>query len=146
VRRCRLFRCHGRVVERFGGRFITGVDVGTNEQDMVIIGRETRYVHSLARCGPPSPWTARGVCRAIQAAAAQRWGSDVLAGDYVVRVLDRAGSVVEEVADSDLKDEWPHAYGVMRSLYIEARRSAKGVDKAIRDILSALEEDDDIPF
>ena len=67
--------------------------------------------------------------------------------DYVVRVLDRNGSVVEEEADPDLKDDWPHAYAVMRSLYIEARRSAKGVDKAIRDILSALgEEEDDIPF
>ena len=67
--------------------------------------------------------------------------------DYVIRVLDSNGSVVEEETDSDLRGDWPQAYGVMRELYIEARRSAKGVDKAIRDILSALEEeDDDIPF
>jgi hypothetical protein len=66
--------------------------------------------------------------------------------DYIIRVLDSDGAVVEETADPDLKDEWPPAYAVMRSLYIEARRSAKGGAKAIRDILSALEEDDDIPF
>ncbi|WP_437567820.1 Glu/Leu/Phe/Val dehydrogenase dimerization domain-containing protein [Sorangium sp. So ce542] len=88
----RLFRAHGRFVERLGGRFITGEDVGTTPADMELIRRETRHVKGLAgEGGDPSPWTARGVLRAIQAAARHRWGSDDLAGRTVA--LQGCGSV-----------------------------------------------------
>jgi leucine dehydrogenase len=51
---------------------------------MEFIRRETNYVGGLAaRSGDPSPHTARGVFRAMQAAARQRWGSDSLAGKTV---------------------------------------------------------------
>lgn len=84
VDRERLLRAHGRFVDRFGGRFITGEDSGTSMADMEIIRRETKHVTGLAhRSGDPSPWTARGVFRAIQAAARQRWGSETLAGRTV---------------------------------------------------------------
>jgi len=80
----RLLRAHGRFVNRLGGRFITGEDVGTSVADMEIIRQETQHVTGLAhRSGDPSPWTARGVFRAIQAAAKQRWGSEDLAGKTV---------------------------------------------------------------
>ncbi len=71
----RVFRAHGRTVERFGGRFITAEDVGTSDRDVATIGRETRHVRGFGDLGPPSPWTARGVFRAIQAAARERWGA-----------------------------------------------------------------------
>jgi leucine dehydrogenase len=80
----RLFRAHGRFVERFGGRFITGEDVGTSVADMDFIRQETKNVTGLAHIsGDPSPWTARGVLRAIQASARQRWGSESLAAKTV---------------------------------------------------------------
>jgi len=80
----RLFRAHGRFVERFGGRFITGEDVGTSVADMDFIRQETKHVTGLAHIsGDPSPWTARGVLRAIQASARQRWGSNSLAAKTV---------------------------------------------------------------
>ncbi|WP_437324150.1 Leu/Phe/Val dehydrogenase [Sorangium sp. So ce381] len=88
----RLFRAHGRFIERLGGRFITGEDVGTTPADMELIRRETRHVKGLAgEGGDPSPWTARGVLRAIQAGARHRWGSDELAGRTVA--LQGCGSV-----------------------------------------------------
>ena len=77
----RLFRAHGRFVESLGGRFITAEDVGTTPADMEYVRMETRHVAGLAgRSGDPSPVTARGVLRAMQAAAKHRWGSDNLYG------------------------------------------------------------------
>lgn len=76
IDRERFFRVHGRFVHSLGGRFITAEDVGTNPDDMEYIRMETPYVAGLASgAGDPSPMTAYGVFRALQAAANQRWGS-----------------------------------------------------------------------
>lgn len=79
-----LFRAHGRLVETLHGRYITAEDVGTSPADMEFILKETNHVTGLqGRSGDPSPKTARGVFRAMQAAAKFRWGSDSLAGKTV---------------------------------------------------------------
>ena len=76
-----IFRAHGRFVESLGGRYITAEDVGTSTADMDYVHMETDYVSGLAgRSGDPSPVTAHGVFRSIQASAKERWGSDDLAG------------------------------------------------------------------
>src|ERR1700755_2912977 len=76
-----IFRAHGRFVESLGGRYITADDVGTSTADMDYVHMETDYVSGLAgRSGDPSPVTAHGVFRAIQASAKERWGSDDIAG------------------------------------------------------------------
>jgi leucine dehydrogenase len=100
-----IFRAHGRFVETFGGRYITAEDVGTNPRDMEWIGKETRYVAGLmSGSGDPSPVTARGVFRAMEAAAKYRWGADSLArrtialqgcgnvGYYLASYLHSAGA------------------------------------------------------
>src|SRR5205085_1883834 len=52
--------------------------------DMAYVRLETTHVAGLAdRSGDPSPATARGVFRALQASARHRWGSDALAGRTV---------------------------------------------------------------
>ena len=72
----KLFRQHGRFVHSLGGRFITAEDVGTTPDDMEYIRKETPYVAGLASgAGDPSPMTAYGVFRALQASAQHRWGS-----------------------------------------------------------------------
>ena len=77
IDREQIFRAHGRFVESFGGRYITAEDVGTNPDDMAIVRRETKRVAGLyGLSGDPSPFTARGVFRAMQAAAKHRWGSE----------------------------------------------------------------------
>lgn len=79
VEREKLFRAHGRFVERLGGRYITAEDVGTSSADMELIALETSYVGGRAgKGGNPSPWTGLGTFRAMQAAARYRWGSDDL--------------------------------------------------------------------
>jgi leucine dehydrogenase len=79
-----IFRAHGRFVESLGGRYITAEDVGTSTADMDFVHMETDYVTGLAgRSGDPSPVTAHGVFRAIQAAAKWCWSSDDLHGRTV---------------------------------------------------------------
>lgn len=79
-----LFRAHGRMVNSLAGKYITAEDVGTSTADMEYILKETSYVGGLqGRSGDPSPHTARGVFRAMQAAAKHKWGSEDLAGKTV---------------------------------------------------------------
>ena len=79
-----IFRAHGRFVESLGGRYVTAEDVGTSPSDMDYVFNETKYVAGLAgRSGDPSPVTAHGVFRAIQASAQHKFGSDDLAGKTI---------------------------------------------------------------
>jgi leucine dehydrogenase len=66
--RTALLRAHGRFVDTLQGRYVTAEDVGTSPADMEIVRLETQYVAGLiGRSGDPSPFTARGTYRAIQA-------------------------------------------------------------------------------
>src|SRR5436309_2794330 len=92
-----IFRAHGRFVESLGGRYITAEDVGTSTADMDYVHMETTNVSGLAgRSGDPSPVTAHGVFRAIQASAKERWGSDDLHGKVVA--IQGCGSVGRHLA------------------------------------------------
>ena len=63
-----VLRAHGRFVETLNGRYITAEDVGTSPADMEIMRLETQHVAGLiGRSGDPSPFTACGVFRAVQA-------------------------------------------------------------------------------
>lgn len=84
LKREALFRAHGRFVDVLGGRYITAEDVGTSPADMEIVRQETRHVGGLlGLSGDPSPFTARGVFRAIQASAKYLWNNDDLSGATV---------------------------------------------------------------
>jgi leucine dehydrogenase len=79
-----LFRAHGRMVNSLAGKYFTAEDVGTSPADMEYVLKESSYVAGLqGRSGDPSPHTARGVFRAMQAAANHKWGSDDLSGKTV---------------------------------------------------------------
>jgi leucine dehydrogenase len=87
-----IFRMHGRFVETFGGRYITAEDVGSTPDDMEQVRKETQHAAGLlSGSGNPSPVTARGVFRAMQAAAKYRWGTDSLEGRTVA--IQGCGSV-----------------------------------------------------
>jgi leucine dehydrogenase len=82
--RADIFRAHGRHVQSMCGRYITAEDVGTSPSDMEFVREHTEYVVGLAgRSGDPSPVTALGVYRGMQACAKTRWGSDSLSGKTV---------------------------------------------------------------
>lgn len=100
-----IFRAHGRFVESLCGRYITAEDVGTSPSDMDYVHMETDHVAGLAsKSGDPSPVTAHGVFRAIEASAKYRWGSSDLngrtvslqgcghVGQYLAKELHEAGA------------------------------------------------------
>ena len=112
-----LFRVHGRFVDSLGGLYITAEDVGTSPADMEIVRQETRHVAGLlGRSGDPSPVTARGVFRAIQAATKFRWNRNELSeltvavqgcghvGYHLVKMLHEAGArlIAPDVNDENL--------------------------------------------
>jgi leucine dehydrogenase len=90
--RAALFRAFGEAVEELGGRYVTAEDVGTTVGDMAGVARQTRHVAGLPPRagqpgrpgGDPSPWTASGVFRAMEAAAEHRLGRPI--GDCTVAI------------------------------------------------------------
>jgi len=96
-----LFRALGRFIQSLNGRYITAEDVGTNVQDMDTIHMETNYVTGVSQAygssGNPSPMTAYGVFRGMQATAKVALGTDDLAGKTVA--IQGLGSVGYSVAE-----------------------------------------------
>src|SRR6202162_618071 len=102
----KIFRAHGRVVESLGGRYISAEDVGTSTKDMAYVHMETGHVAGLAgKSGDPSPVTAHGVFRAVQASANRIWGSDSLEGKTVaIQGVGSVGSyLAKELHDAGAK-------------------------------------------
>lgn len=70
-----MMRAMGRAVERLSGRYIAAEDVGATPEDMDEIAKETNHVAGLTTgVGDPSPWTAEGVFRSLEAAVHHRLG------------------------------------------------------------------------
>lgn len=66
-------RAFGRLIESLKGRYITGVDIGTVEEDMVVISKETKYCVALPESyggvGSTSGATAYGLFHGMKEAA-----------------------------------------------------------------------------
>ena len=87
-----FFRTFGKYVEGLSGRYITAEDMNSTTQDMAWINDETDYVVGLeGKSGNPSPVTALGVFRGIEAACNEVYGSDDLTGKVVA--IQGAGAV-----------------------------------------------------
>ena len=85
--RAALFSAFGAFVADLGGRYITAEDSGTSVEDMEIVRQRTRYVTGVrpenGGGGDPSPFTALGVRRGIEAAVQHKLGKSSLAGVHV---------------------------------------------------------------
>ncbi len=85
----------GQFVNDLGGRYITAVDSGTQLSDMDIIAQHTPYVASSSQSGDPSPSTAKGVIKGIQAAVEFKLGKNTLAGLHIaIQGLGHVGYLV----------------------------------------------------
>ncbi|MCJ0906533.1 Glu/Leu/Phe/Val dehydrogenase [Rhodococcus sp. ARC_M6] len=82
-----LLGAYAKFVQTLGGRYITAGDVGTNSDDLDIIGRGTEFVvgrnAKVGGSGDSAPMTALGVFQSMAAAAQAHWGSRSLAGKTV---------------------------------------------------------------
>jgi len=75
-----LLRAHGRCVESFKGRFMTGEDVGIGVEDVEIMREETEHVAETKGFGDSAPFTAQGVLSGMRACAKDVYGSTSLSG------------------------------------------------------------------
>lgn len=78
-----LLRAFGAALNMLGGLYYTAEDSGIDEHDLEIVREVSKYVGGVARGGVggnPSPFTARGVWRGIEAAAQARLGKKTLEG------------------------------------------------------------------
>ena len=101
-----VFRVLGKFINRLGGRYITGEDVGTTLADMEYIRMETEYVVTLPTylggAGDIAPMTALGTLRAMQACCKRVFGSDSLEDKRVaVQGLGAVGHKVVEQLHTD---------------------------------------------
>lgn len=79
--RAALFEAFGRAVDSLQGRYITTEDSGTSPADLANVHKHTRFAAGLeGKSGDPSPVTAFGVVRGIEAAARHVWGREDLKG------------------------------------------------------------------
>ncbi len=74
----------GEFVHELNGSYVTALDSGTQLSDMDIIAQHTPHVASLSSYdGDPSPSTAKGVFRGIQAAVLFKLGKESLDGLHI---------------------------------------------------------------
>lgn len=125
-----LFRSFGRFIESLNGRYITAEDVNTSVDDIEHIFTETNHVTGVAQqnggSGNPSPYTALGVFRGIEASVTKAFGNRSLKGKTVAvqgvgavgfelcKLLTEAGASiiytdVNERGIQRMKDSFPHA-------------------------------------
>ena len=114
-----LMRAYARHVDNLGGRYLTAEDIGTTQDDMDLVRRETRFVTGVSRelggSGDPSAATGYGVTWAMKAVARHLWGDTSIAGRHVavagVGKVGRAllGHLAEEGARLTVADVTPAA-------------------------------------
>ena len=85
--RVALFRAFGKFINDLRGHYITAEDSGTGLEDMEIIRTQTKHVTGIdpshGGSGDPSPFTALGVRRGIEAAVKFKLGKNDLKGVHV---------------------------------------------------------------
>jgi len=111
-----LLRGLARFIQRLGGIFLTGVDVGTTLQDMEVMRQESPYIVTVPESwggpGDSAGATAFGVFQGIRACLKERFGSPLpqgraiavqgvgAVGKELVRYLAETGAMVT-IADID---------------------------------------------
>jgi len=126
-----VFRALGKFINRLGGKYITGEDVGTTLKDMEYIRMETEHVVTLPTylggAGDIAPMTALGTIRSMQACCNRVYSSDRLDDKRIaVQGLGAVGhNVVDQLHELGAKmivtDIDPYKVDVMVEKY--------GVDK-----------------
>lgn len=87
-----LFAAYAAFVDSLGGDYITCEDSGTSTADMDVIAQHTRYVLGTSSgSGDPSPYTAYGCRRGVEAAVKFQLGKDALDGLHIA--LQGVGNV-----------------------------------------------------
>ena len=108
-KRAALFRAFGTFVDHLGGRYVTTEDSGTSTSDMDVVRQSTKHVLGTSiekgGSGDPSPFTALGCRRGIEAVAHHVLGRPDLKGLHVaVQGVGHVGAhLARELAQAGCK-------------------------------------------
>lgn len=98
----RILELHAMNLQRLGGSYSTGPDVGTNSADMDVLGTNTDHVFGRSEgaggAGSSAEMTARGVFAAIQVSAVEAGMSSLRDRRVLVQGLGAVGAGVAELA------------------------------------------------
>jgi leucine dehydrogenase len=104
-----FFRAFGRFIDSLGGRYITAEDVNTTVNDMEYIFQETDSVVGVPEVfggsGDPSPFTAYGTIRGIEACLNRKYGhTDLSKVSYAVQGAGHVGiHIIKTLRDAGAK-------------------------------------------
>jgi leucine dehydrogenase len=125
-----LFRSYGRFIQSLNGRYITAEDVNINVNDIEYMFMETDHVAGVSQVhggsGDPSPYTAHGVLKGMEASCLKAFGSESLknkvvaiqgvgaVGRHLMELLQEAGAqlIYADINEKNLKlmaDKYPSA-------------------------------------
>src|SRR5579875_759008 len=101
-----LWEDYAAFLDGFGSRYYTAEDVGTTQADMDEIGRHTSYVTGRSveagGSGDPSPVTAYGVLRAMQATVRSLFAAESLEGRTIaISGVGKVGHTLAELAAAE---------------------------------------------
>jgi leucine dehydrogenase len=107
----KYFEAYGRFVASLNGVYYTAEDLGTTTEDMAVIHSHNRFTTcvptAMGGSGNPSPYTAQGVLRGIQAAWRFLSGTDNLKGVRVaVQGVGNVGAALVSVLDDVGAEVW----------------------------------------
>ena len=94
------YRIIGRAIDRLGGLYFCGPDIGTGTAELDVVRSETHFVNPIENDAGQS--TADGVFAALRGAAQARWGSPDLRGRSIA--IEGLGAVGQAFAERVIAD------------------------------------------
>ncbi len=137
-----LLRAFGKAVDSLEGLYYTAEDSGVSEEDMAIIRSVTPYAAGVDKGGiggNPSPFTARGVWRGVQAAARYKLGAASLKGLHV-SILG-VGAVGMELARLIHEEGGRLTVADINQTAVEEARASFGAESVSPDEAIAVDAD-----
>src|SRR5450631_2158694 len=146
--RSALFSAFGRFIEDLRGHYITAEDSGTGLEDMEVIRTVTKNVTGVdvahGGSGDPSPFTALGVRRGIEACVKHKLGKDSLKGERAQREMGATVVSLDEIFGVQCDVFAPCALGSALNDQTIARLKATIVAGAANNQLAEPRNGDDL--
>ncbi len=98
-----FFKAYGRIVNSLNGKYFTAEDVNISTKDIDIVNSVTPFVMGTSKIsGNPSPFTARGVYKALKAGVKHKFNKDDLTDlTIAVQGLGSVGYALAEYLHKD---------------------------------------------
>ena len=102
-KRNQFFRAYAKEVEKLGGRFVTGTDMGVANKDIITMNKETKHVIGLDL--DPAYYTAVGILGGIQICLMKVFKSESIKGrSFAIQGMGKSGTCLARLLYKDAKE------------------------------------------